>query len=48
MKKFRRFITDVKNGIKRNISSRRLKMKVSPENFYFLSKKYFNGLDTNN
>ena len=48
MKKFRRFITDVKNGIKRNISSRRLKMKVSPENFYFLSKKYFIGLDTNN
>ena len=40
MKKFRRFITDVKNGIKRNISSRRLKMKVSPENFIF-SQKYF-------
>ena len=26
---------------------RRLKT-VSPENFYFLSKKYFIGLDTNN
>ena len=23
-------------------------MKVSPENFYLLSKKYFTGLDTNN
>lgn len=46
MKKFDRFISDVKNGIKRKISSRRLKMHVSVEEFNLLSKKYFIGLKT--
>ena len=41
MKKFEKFLFDSKNGIKRKISSRRLKMKVSIEEFDLLSKKYF-------
>jgi len=41
MKKFEKLIFDVKNGIKRKISSRRLKMEVSIEDFRMLSKKYF-------
>lgn len=45
MNKFDRFISDVKNGIKRKISSRRLKMQVSIEEFSLLSKKYFDGLE---
>ena len=44
MNKFDRFISEVKNGIKRKISSRRLKMQVSIEEFSLLSKKYFDGL----
>ncbi len=44
MEKFHRFISDIKNGIKRKISSRRLKMHVSVEEFNLLSKKYFDGL----
>ncbi len=44
MKKSDRFIFDVKNGINRKISSRRLKMQVSIEEFDLLSKKYFSDL----
>ena len=44
MKKFNRFVTDVKNGIKRKLSSRRLKIQVSVDEFDLLSKKYFLGI----
>ena len=44
MKKFNRFVTDVKNGIKRRLSSRRLKIQVSVDEFDLLSKKYFLGI----
>lgn len=46
MSKFNRFVSDVKNGIKRKISSRRLKLLVSIEEFNLLSKKYFLDLNT--
>ena len=41
MRKFEKLIFDLKNGIKRKISSRRLKIQVTVEEFHLLSKKYF-------
>ena len=45
---FEKFISCVNNGLKRDIKSRRLKMKVSVEEFSELAKKYFNNLNDNN
>ena len=39
---FNKLITDSKEGLKRNIFSRREKKLVSVEEFDLLSKKYFN------
>jgi len=41
VRKFEKLIFDLKNGIKRKISSRRLKIQVTVEEFHLLSKKYF-------
>ena len=44
---FNRLITDSKEGLKRNIFSRREKKLVSVEEFDLLSKKYFNQIKEN-
>tara|TARA_B100000925_G_C21941901_1_gene444999 strand:+ start:615 stop:1094 length:480 start_codon:yes stop_codon:yes gene_type:complete len=44
---FNKLITDSKEGLKRNIFSRREKKLVSVEEFDFLSKKYFNQIKEN-
>jgi len=45
---FNQLITDVHFGIKRNISSRRDKIRVTPEEFRELASKYFNSIERDN
>ena len=42
-----KFITDIKNGINHDISSRKEKIRVSPKLFNKYSSKYFNNIKEN-
>ena len=41
---FNRLVTDSKEGLKRNISSRRENISITIEEFSFISRKYFNNI----
>ena len=41
---FNRLVTDSKEGLKRNISSRRENISITIEEFSFISRKYFKNI----